>query len=308
MNIHRRTLPALLAAPGLALAQAPTRIRLGHTNAADWTAAFIARDQGFFARRGLEVELTAIAIGSNIPAALQSASIDIGGPTPPIVIQAIEGGIDLVLVSGASFTSSTSRMFGLVARNDIGATTPQELAQRRIGVPGINAVMHVMFRQWLQDKGVDFRRVRFIEVPFAQMNDALRSSSVEVVVASEPAMSRIQQSGNGRILNYFAQELKEDTLVTAYTARRDWAERNAAAARLFREAIAEGSAFATANDEVARRTVARYLNTPEEVVPLIAIPVLKTEISQVQVTDWVTMMQGQGMLRGQPNVSNILFR
>jgi NitT/TauT family transport system substrate-binding protein len=72
-------LAAMTGAPARA---ADTKINLGYTAVADYASAFIAKDQGFFAKHGLDVELTAIAINSNMPSALISNSIQVGLPTP----------------------------------------------------------------------------------------------------------------------------------------------------------------------------------------------------------------------------------
>src|SRR5579862_7900272 len=63
-------------------------IRVGYTPSASFDAAFIAKDQGFFQKRGLDVELQVIALNSNIPSAMVAGSIDIGGTTTTVLLQA----------------------------------------------------------------------------------------------------------------------------------------------------------------------------------------------------------------------------
>jgi NitT/TauT family transport system substrate-binding protein len=47
-----------------------TKINLGYVPAGDWLPALVAKDKGFFDKRGLDVNLTKVAIISNIPAAI----------------------------------------------------------------------------------------------------------------------------------------------------------------------------------------------------------------------------------------------
>ena len=61
---------ALVAAPALR-AQAPTRIVFGYTAVTDFASAFVAAEQGYFKKRGLDVEMKFIPLNSTIPAALQ---------------------------------------------------------------------------------------------------------------------------------------------------------------------------------------------------------------------------------------------
>lgn len=97
-------------------AGAQTKLNIGCTATTDCASAMVALDEGIFARNGLDVTMTLIGLNSNIPAALLSDSIQIGGPTPSVMLQAIDGGLDLVAVAGASSTSKkTVDTAGVVA-------------------------------------------------------------------------------------------------------------------------------------------------------------------------------------------------
>ena len=74
------------------VAQAQT-VKIGCTATPDCAAAMIAVDDGVFKRYGIEAEMVAITINSNIPAALLSNSIQIGGPTPSVLLQAVDQGV-----------------------------------------------------------------------------------------------------------------------------------------------------------------------------------------------------------------------
>ena len=102
--MKRRTLLHALAA-GVGAAALPahaqtTKIVFGYTAVTDFATVFVGVDQGFFKKRGLEVEPKFIPINSTIPAAIQSESLQMGGPTPSVFLQAVEGGLDHVLVGG----------------------------------------------------------------------------------------------------------------------------------------------------------------------------------------------------------------
>src|SRR3954447_23679022 len=92
-----------LALTGAAFAQA--RIQVGCTATSDCASAMLAIDEGIFKKHGLEVEMTPIGINSNISAAMLSNSIQIGRATPAGFLQAVDGGLDLVAIAGASIMS-----------------------------------------------------------------------------------------------------------------------------------------------------------------------------------------------------------
>ena len=84
MKLHRLVIFPLLLACWAGSAWSQIKVVVGYTAVPDFAAAFIAKEQGVFAKRGLDVELKAITLTSNIPAALVSDSIQIGGTTPTV--------------------------------------------------------------------------------------------------------------------------------------------------------------------------------------------------------------------------------
>src|SRR5437868_11020594 len=89
-------------------AYAQTKIQIGCTATSDCASAMVAVDEGIFKKHGLDAEMVPIGINSNIPAAILSGSIQIGGPTSTVFLQAADGGLDLVAVAGGTVMSPTS--------------------------------------------------------------------------------------------------------------------------------------------------------------------------------------------------------
>src|SRR3954468_21763689 len=94
----------VIAAP----AHAQTKLQIGCTATTDCASAMVAVDEGIFKKHGLDAEMILIGINSNIPAAILSNSIQIGGPTSTVFLQAADGGLDLVAVAGASIMNPSS--------------------------------------------------------------------------------------------------------------------------------------------------------------------------------------------------------
>src|SRR5260221_10935639 len=106
--IGRRAMIKILAASFAAIlvagpVQAQTKIQIGCTATSDCASAMVAVDEGIFRKHGLDAEMVLIGINSNIPAAILSNSIQIGGPTPPPFLQAAHGGVDFGRVAAGIF-------------------------------------------------------------------------------------------------------------------------------------------------------------------------------------------------------------
>ena len=312
--MKRRQVLAMAAAAG-ALAAVPARAQsphmvFGYTAVTDFASVFIAAEEGFFKKRGLDVELKFIPLNSTIPAAVQADSLQIGGPKPSVFLQAVDGGLDHVVLAGGGMTSKALTGFGLVARAGSGIKTAQDCVGKKIGVPGLGAFLHVTFRGWLKSQGVDYRKVNFVEASFPQHGDLLRGGTVDAVVSADPFMSRITDSGMGYVASYYSTFLPDGQPTIVYTARRDWVQKNAASARAFQQAVQEAAAFMArpANDGKVRAAIGKYIKLPPEVVAKAQISPPAPIISEKQLTYWVNLMKDQEMLKGSPEPAKLLFK
>lgn len=308
--IGRRTLTAglglALAMPAIRRVRAATPIALGYTATLGFSAAFIARDRGIFARNGLDVNLILITLNSNIPGALVGGSIQIGGPTPTVMLQADDGGLDMVIVSGCSAVDPANKVDGLLARTDVTIAKAADCIGKKIGVPGLNAYYHVMVRKWMDDNGVDWRRANFVEVPFTQSADVLRSGSVDAVATGEPFSRRIISDGIGRAVVAASDVFPAGTPSLFYAATRSWSRANAGAVQAFRRSIGEAIRFQADDPAAARDSAAKFIRLPPEVMASISTPPLQSETTPGQVAFWIDLMAKQGMIQDKPDPAKLL--
>jgi len=313
--MKRRTILSGLAAATGAFAlpargQTTTKIVFGFTAVTDFASVFVAAEEGYFKKRNLDVELKFIPLNSTIPAALQSDSLQIGGPTPSVFLQAVDGGLDLVVVAGGGITSKTITGFGLVARAGSGIKTPQDCVGKKIGVPGLGAFLHVTFRAWLKMNGVDYRKINFVEASFPQHGDLLRGGSIDAVVTADPFMSRITDSGVGYVASFYSTFLPEGNHTILYVAKREWVQKNAAATKAFREAVTEAAGFMqqAKNDAAVRASIGKYIKLPPEVLAKVQISPPGPTVSEKQLAYWVGLMKDQDMLKTSPDVARLVAR
>jgi NitT/TauT family transport system substrate-binding protein len=271
---------------------------------------FVAAEEGYFKRRNLDVELKFIPLNSTIPAALQSDSLQIGGPTPSVLLQAVDGGLDLVVLAGGGVTSKGFTAFGLVARAGSGIRVAADCVGKKIGVPGLGAFLHVSFRAWLKQAGVDYRRVTFVEAAFPQHADLLRGGAIDAVVSADPFMSRIADSGAGYVASYYGTFLADGNHTIYHAAKREWVQKNPAVALAFREAVQEGAAFMQQpkNSDKVRAAIGKYIKLPPEVLAKMQISPPGPTVNPSQVNYWLAMMKDQDMLKTPIDAARLIVK
>lgn len=287
-------------------AQTPVKLKVGFSPINEYTGLFVAKDQGFFERRGLDVEPTLIQNNATIPPALVGNSIQLGTPSVSTILQALEGGLPLQLICGAGVFSAAKPSISLVAKVGSGFTKAEDFRGKRIGVSALNALFHIVVKEWLSKGGVDPKTVSFVETPFTQMFDMLRGGQVDALVASEPVLSRILNGGVGERVGNILTAVMDNALSGNYTTTVDFARKNRAAMVSFKAAIEEAHVFAQSNPKAVGESIARYLQLDEKIVAAMPAPILRSRIDREQVEFWIKVAKSQGLIRREVSINSLM--
>jgi len=266
MNILRLAALGCLAASYIAnpaMAE-PAKVAIGYPPATDFLAVYVAKEKGFFAKHNIDATPTKLPVVTNIPSAVVSGSIQIGMTTVPVLLQAVDGGLDFVLIAGAAHHTKASPFISLLARKDVKIEKPADIAGKKVGVPGINSVIDVVLRKWLINNKVPVDQVKIIEAPLPQLPDLLKGGTLDLVAIVEPLRTRIIAGDIGYVAAEYFGEVDSDVLVSAWMTTGDWAKKNPQVVKDFRAAIDEGLAFIKSNPDDAKEIEKKYLgfNSP----------------------------------------------
>jgi NitT/TauT family transport system substrate-binding protein len=311
MRVLRALMIAAMAAWAAASAppaQAATKLTFLYTAVSSFLGAFVAKDEGFFEKRGVDMDLILTANGSTTPAALVANSAQLGGPTPTVLLQANDGGLDLVIVAGCDVYPTAARN-GVLARPGSNLQSARDLAGKKVGVPGFNGIIDVLTRKWVQSSGLDYRKVVFIEVMFPSMGDALKTGLVDSVALVDPFYSRLVDTKAGYAIGSYASIVPAGTMPVFYVSTRDWATRNPGALKAFRDALDEAVPFIDnpANLARVRASLAKYTRLPPQIADTLAIPNnLTNRVKPEAITFWITLAREQGMIKGNPSPASLI--
>lgn len=311
--VKKLALAAALALTGLLAAVLQTasaqtsKITVAVTPAADFGSGFLGVTEGFFAKRNLEADFKMVTLNSMIPAMLVSETMQIGGTTTTVFLQAADSGVDLVAIAGSGVTDANQDVFATVMKADIAYSKPEDYIGKKIGVPGIGAFLDVLFRNWLVEKGVDVKKVTFVEVAFPNMLDLLKQGTVDAVVTADPFMSRMINEKVGKFTTNFAEVVKGDLPIIVYSATRKWAKANPQIVKAFREGLAEGTIIANRRDKSVRDSVGKFIPMPPPVLESMKLGRWSEVVTQAGLANWVGIMKRQGLLANNVDVKSLIL-
>ena len=292
-------LAAVLALP----AMAQTKLTVGFVQTADTLPLRIAKERGYFDKRGLDVTLTPIALASNIPSAIMANSIQIGMGTVPMLLQTNDAGLGLVTVGGASRINKQSNIVSLVARTGVKIDSPADLRGKKVGVPGFNSMLHVVFQKWLTDKGMQPSQVPMVEAIFPQMGDLLKGGTLDAVVVLEPFRGRIVGANIGFKVSDFVTDVQDNIVAAMWIAKGDWANANGPALRAYREAYIEAIDWAVKNQKEVKEIEAKVLGAPSPITPAYDF-----EIRAADLDVYARIARELGMIKQPVDVNKLVWR
>lgn len=304
---------ALAAVAAAGAAHAATKATLLYTAGESFTEAYVAKDQGFFARHGLDVTLQAAQNGSLISAALTADSAEIGAPTPTVLLQGDEQGLDLVIIASANRNPKQPKISetGILARTGSDIHGAQDLVGKKVAVPGLGGTIDVMMKKWVEVHGADYHKVHWIELMLPRMPDTLRAGLVDAVATVNPFIARIVRAKVGYRIGDFADTQTLGTMVVVYASTRQWAEAHKQAVKGFRAALLEAKAFIEnpANVTSVRQSMARYTKLPPAAAKFIQIPVNLDPVPHPSgLTFWIDACLEQGLITKKPDAAKLIFK
>ncbi|KQZ48961.1 hypothetical protein ASD54_19275 [Rhizobium sp. Root149] len=302
---------AFMIAGALAVAAVPafaqTKIAIGTPPIAEVEAAFVAKDEGLFEKNGLQVEFLPTGSNQTLVAALVAGSHQIVAVSPTVMLQAVESGIDLVVVANCGVTSPrTAKNVGLAVREGVAIDKPEDLLGKKIGTPSIGGTLDILFRQWLKQKKVSDKGITFIEVPIPNTADVLKGGTIDAIIAGQPSLGRAVAQSNGKIAFHFMSDLPADIPYTTFVTTREWAKANAATIAAFRTSFGQAADFIGKNQVKTREIVSKYTRLPLEVLSKIELPECKP-VPTVAAIDYLDKaMREGGMLKSKIDTAGLI--
>jgi len=291
-------LPAAGRAGAAEASAPPLRVTLGYVPSSAFLAAYAARERGIFARHGLDVSFDMVSQVALLRSALAAGTVQIATLNVPALLRVDDDRDRLVIVAGAARQTAAHSTAGIVAGAKSNIHAAADFQGRKVGVPGLNGVNHLAFMQWLQDRGADPRRVRYVAVLLPRMDELLKTGAIDAAVPVGPFLPRMLEDGSAVLIARFPDGAEPDYIEAAYAMRRSWVREHPEAVAAFRDSLREALRWIAEKPQEAQRVEMRYLKIGESAALSAPLPELVVDVTAADVQYWIDLCRRFGVTRG----------
>ena len=249
---------ALIASPANAFAAAaPSRLVIGYASTTPrLMPLWMARDQGFFAKYGIESEPVLLRSGATLVTGMASGDIQIGRTAGAAVLSAVAAGHEIKML--ATFSSRNS--YDVVVRPNI--KKAEDLRGKKLAINSVGGGTWIGAMLWLEYFGLDPQRDQILLQSIGDQgvqSQALESGTVDVVFVDSVYSKVLKQKGMTILAE--SSELKQPLVSQSTVVPRAFLQQHPDIAEGYLKGEIEGIAFATApkNKPAVIKTLMRRL-------------------------------------------------
>lgn len=238
---------ALGAVTKIGRAQTGATIHLAAIPTENAAGPYYAKDMGFFAKAGLDVDIQSMPSAAAIAAAVTSGAIDIGYCAVDVLASIHEKNIPLVVLApgGEYLSSANFRIAAIVVPAGSTARQAKDLNGKVVASNGLRSFGEEAARVWIDTNGGDSTTCKYVEIPFPTMPAALDTGRIDAALVTEPFLTVAKKTA--RVLGYGYDGIAKHFLVGTWVATPQWASAHPDLVKRFQEVMHDTAVWANAS-------------------------------------------------------------
>jgi len=289
------------------LSWAQAKAKLGYMKIVDNASMFMAMEKGFFKAEGLELETVPLAGGAPIINGVTSGDLQFGWSNVISLYQAHVEGFDFKLIAGGATNVKTKHESHAiqVAKNSP-IKTAKDLEGKTVAVNTLNNIVHLMAMAWIDKNGGGSSKVKFVELPFPQMEVALSTGKVDAISIHEPFATAAIEKGNTRLLAQPWGDVLPKFLIASWFASEKWIAKNKDTAQAFVRAINRGIDAIQADQEASRAAMVKWAGLNAELAGKIGLPMFEKGVSEKDIQATIDLTQKYKLISKSIKASDVV--
>ena len=201
-------------------------LKVGVIPIADVAPLYLGIKKGFFKEENLTIEPQLAEGGAAIIPSVMSGDYQIGFSNAVSLLIAASKDLPVQIISQGVLggTTEDDAWDAVVVPKGSDVKSIEDLAGKTIAVNTLNNIGPVTINNALEKAGVDYKSVKYVEVPFPEMGAALEANRVDAAFTVEPAYSGAVGAGGTSIFSSYVTTAPNLTVATYFASKQYIAE------------------------------------------------------------------------------------
>lgn len=320
--LHRWFVAAVVSVIALTGAAEAETLKVGFPSAAPVAPIFIAKEKGYYAAEGLDVELVPFDAAGPIAVAVTSGAIDfaLAGCTASFFSLAGQGAIQII--AGAVHEVPGFHAAAIVATNkgfETGVKSLKDLGGRSIAMTQIGSSFYYALGLITEKYGIDLKSIRVVQTQAnANTVSTVAGGQVDAAVGTFTGFTPLLARDGAKLLGFVGDEAPWQfaLIITATKTARDkpetvdrWLNAFRNATRDYHDAftnVAEQREDQPSAPEILA-IMSKYLNqTAEQIRPSIGFVDAEARLDVTDIHRQVRWLEGQGLVKSKVDADAII--
>jgi NitT/TauT family transport system substrate-binding protein len=226
MMFSNRVVLVILLAISFALvpaARANEAIKIGSLKAANVGAAFVAKDKGYFAAEGLDVDFAYFESAQPVAVGVASGSLDFGCTSTSAGMYALAGQGALRIISGMYSEAPGFHNFGIMASLKsyaAGVKRYQDLPGHSVAISQVGSPVHYSLALIAEKYHLDLKSMRIEPLQgIPQIVSAIQGNQIDAAVNTATAINPLLLKHQAELLGWIGDDAPWQAAITMTTAK-----------------------------------------------------------------------------------------
>lgn len=219
---------------------------------------YVAKEKGFFAEEGLEVEIVdTVAGGATAVQMVSSGDVQGALLSTMALINAANAGMPVVGVADIQSAFNEAPLEEFYVRADSGIESIEDLKGKTIAINLVKSSFHYTWLMALENAGMSADDVTFVNLPFDQQEAALVRGDVDAIGLMQPYSPSARNNPELKQL-YTAVDAFGERQFCEIFVNSVWAENNPTEAKAFVRGIVKATEWIKNNQQEAKAIISKY--------------------------------------------------
>jgi NitT/TauT family transport system substrate-binding protein len=285
----------------------PTTLKVGVIPIADVAPLYVGIKQGFFKQENLTIQPQLAEGGATITAQTVSGDLQVGFSNVTSLAIASSKKLPVQIVaSGVHGAKDDSGAWDAVlSKKGSPIKDLKALEGKTVSVNNLNNVGPLTINNAMEKAGADYKKVKYVEVPFPDANAALDTGRIDAAFVVEPFVSQGKAQGANEVTHSFEATAPNYTVAT-YFVTKQYAAKNKDVLDRFVRAINKSLEYAQTHPDLVRQLVPTYTKIPKDVAAKMSLPQWSSDLNEPSIQQTVDLAQKYGFIKDKPDLGQLI--